>query len=439
MGLIPLGRIGGSQRPGLMLVVIALGGDTSLRSTDVAEAVQEISREHRVVLTLRNDPQKHLLARRRSPYQAALSNTPGVAARNLERELRQAMPDRNIAIQMTDMIVRLVPLGPSCSDTSADSVARLGWMVVQDWKGPHRCVPFPEPQRIIQFETIEAQIGAGAVLICPFGAAITTTESTGYGPRLGEVQIDGDMAAALLAERVGADLLMLLGDSEVECAHVEWPRGAALPLGASSNEALKRISLGTALMGPKTEAACRFIESTGKRAAIGALTQASEILRSDRGLQLTGKLTGAEVGRWPTVLVVDDNEVGVRLCRRVLEKQGYRVLTASDGLEAVWLGLSDSPDMIMLDCAMPGMTTLEAMRLIRKTKPDVPILITTVDPSPRNHERFIRAGAAQVMTAPFKLTDLITSAAKLTVHRGVQKPAWWDDFQIGNLPDAEGD
>ena len=419
-----------------MLVVMALGGDTSLRSTDVAQAVGTISREHTVVLTLRNAPDKHLLARRRIAYQP---NTPGEAAKSLELAIKQVVPDVTVVSLVTDMIVRLVPLGPSCSDTPADSVARLGWMVVQDWKGPHRCVPFPEPQRIIQIEAIEAQIGAGAVLICPFGAAITTTESTGYGPRLGEVQIDDDMAAALLAERIGADLLMLLGDSEVERADVEWPVGPAVPLGASSNEVLKRIALGTALMGSKTEAACRFIELTGKRAAIGALTQASEILHGDGGVQVIAKSTGAGVGRWPTVLVVDDYEVGVRLCRLVLEKQGYRVITASDGLEAVWLGLTDSPDMILLDCAMPGMTTLDAMRLIKKQKPDVPILIMTVDPSACNRGRFIGAGAAEVLSKPFKLTDLITSAAKLTVHRGVRKPLWWDDLQRGDRPGAEGD
>ena len=46
-----------------------------------------------------------------------------------------------------------------------------------------------------------------------------------------------------------------------------------------------------------------------------------------------------------TVLVADDNEVAQRLCRRVLEKAGHRVLTASDGLEAVNIALAEGPDM----------------------------------------------------------------------------------------------
>lgn len=424
-----------------MLVVIALSGDTSLQTTAVAEAVRAISREHAVVLTLSNVPRKPLLARRRKAYKAVSPDPREAAAQSLERVVTRAAPDRKVAAVETDMIVRLVTLGPSYPDRPEvrDSMARLGWMVVQDWKGLRRCIPFPEPQTIIQLETIEAEIGAGVLLICSFGAAITVTVSTGYGLRMGEVQIDEDMAAALLAERVGADLLMLLGDSEVERADVEWLRGPALPLGASTNDVLKRISAGTALMGRKTEAACRFIESTGQRAAIGPLTQASEILRGSKGVQVIAKSTGAGVGKWPTVLVVDDNEVGVRLCRRVLEKQGYRVLTASDGLEAVWLGLSDSPDLIVLDCAMPGLTSLDAIRLIKKQKPNVPILITTVDPSPSNRERLIAAGAAEVLSPPLKLIDLIASAAKLTVHRGVQKPAWWGNLQLGDRPDAQGE
>src|ERR1700681_2339280 len=48
-----------------------------------------------------------------------------------------------------------------------------------------------------------------------------------------------------------------------------------------------------------------------------------------------------------TVLVADDNEVAQRLCRRVLEKAGYQVLIASDGVEAVELALAELPDMIL--------------------------------------------------------------------------------------------
>jgi carbamate kinase len=415
-----------------MLVVMALGGNTPLRLIDVARAVRAIAAEHAVVVTHSNGPHARLLATTRNSDPTAPPSGPGVNARILEIVLAKEMPDRQIASRVTDVMVRLVPLGPHYADTDEGrgAMAGLGWMVVQDGTGFRRCIPTPEPQRIIQLEAIEALIGAGVLLICPFGAGIgagipiTECESV---PWRGAVPIDEDMAAALLAEQVGADLLMLLGNVDVGRAAVHWTRGAVPPLGASTHEALKRISLGPGLIGPKAEAACRFVESTGRRAAIGAVADAPEILRGDGGVQVVAEPAGTVdvggAGSPVTVLVVDDNEVATRLCRRVLEKAGYRVLTASDGLGAVSLALASSPDMILLDCAMPGMRSPEAMRLIRKQRPDIPIVIATVDPSAWNRQRYLAAGADGLLNKPFKLTDLTAMVAKITANRGLQKPS----------------
>jgi carbamate kinase len=270
-----------------MLVVMALGGNTPLRLADAARAIPAIAGEHAVVVTYSNGPHARLLAKRTESYQAVLPTTPGANARILERVLEKEMPGRKIASLVTEVEVRLVPVGPHYVDTpdGRGFVAALGWMVVQDGTGFRRCIPTPEPQRIIQLETISTLIEAGVLVICPFGEGIAITEAE-FGLRKGEVQIDEDLAAALLAEQVGADLLMLLGNVDIERAEVDWPRGTAPPLGASTDDALRRISFGPGLMGPKAEAACRFVESTGKRAAIGALAQAPEILRGDRGVQV---------------------------------------------------------------------------------------------------------------------------------------------------------
>ena len=67
-------------------------------------------------------------------------------------------------------------------------------------------------------------------------------------------------------------------------------------------------------------------------------------------------------GRSVTVLVADDNEVSQRLCRAVLEKAGYKVLIASNGVEAVSLALANSPEVILLDDAMPGFDSPWATR-----------------------------------------------------------------------------
>ena len=323
-----------------MLVVMALGGDTPLRLVDARRAIAAIAGEHAVVVTHSNGPRTRLLARGTESDHAAVPTKPGANARLVKGVLEKEMPGRKIASVVTDVEVRLMPMGPRYVETPDGGrfVAALGWMVAQDGAGYRRCIPTFEPQRIIQLETIKAQIEAGVLLICTFGAGIAAMES-GFGLRAGDLQIDEDMAAALLAEQVGADLLMLLGNVAAERMYVEWPRWAAPPLGASTDDALRGISFGPGLMGPKAEAACRFVESTGKRAAIGALAQAPEILGGDQGVQVTAKLSGTAdvggVGRSVTVLIADDNDVVLRLCRRVLEKAGHRVLTAWDGLEAV--------------------------------------------------------------------------------------------------------
>ena len=107
-----------------------------------------------------------------------------------------------------------------------------------------------------------------------------------------------------------------------------------------------------------------------------------------------------------TVLVADDNEVAQRLCRRVLEKAGHRVLTASDGQEAVNIASADRPDIILMDVAMPGMDGLEAMRLIRERIPGMTIVVASAHSMASDRERFLAAGADDVLSKPFKLTEL---------------------------------
>jgi CheY-like chemotaxis protein len=108
-----------------------------------------------------------------------------------------------------------------------------------------------------------------------------------------------------------------------------------------------------------------------------------------------------------TVLVADDNEVAQRLCRRVLEKAGYPVLIAADGLQAVDIALGQRPSMILMDVAMPGIDGLEAMRRIKGEVPSMPIVIASAHSMASDRERFLAAGADNVLSKPFRLADLI--------------------------------
>src|SRR2546421_9782437 len=109
------------------------------------------------------------------------------------------------------------------------------------------------------------------------------------------------------------------------------------------------------------------------------------------------------------VLVADDNEVAQRLCKRVLEKAGYAVLIAADGLQAVDIALSQRPAMILMDVAMPGIDGLEAMRRIKAEIPTMPIVIASAHSMARDRERFLAAGADNGLSQPLTRAALISN------------------------------
>ena len=119
-----------------------------------------------------------------------------------------------------------------------------------------------------------------------------------------------------------------------------------------------------------------------------------------------------------TVLVADDNDVAQRLCRRVLEKAGYSVLIAEDGLQAVEMALSQRPAMILMDVAMPGIDGIEAMKRIKAELPSQPIVIASAHSMASDRERFLAAGADDILSKPFRLADLVAIVAKLTANSG---------------------
>jgi CheY-like chemotaxis protein len=118
-----------------------------------------------------------------------------------------------------------------------------------------------------------------------------------------------------------------------------------------------------------------------------------------------------------TVLVADDNDVAQRLCKRVLEKAGYNVLIAVDGLQAVDMAMSQRPAMILMDVAMPGIDGIEAMKRIKAEIPNQPIVIASAHSMASDRERFLAAGADDILSKPFRLADLVAIVGKLTAGR----------------------
>jgi len=105
------------------------------------------------------------------------------------------------------------------------------------------------------------------------------------------------------------------------------------------------------------------------------------------------------------VLVVDDDRKTVELVKLYLNRDGYRVLTAYDGVEALRLARESHPDLIVLDLMLPGINGLEICRTIR-SESDVPIIMLTARTTDEDKLTGLDLGADDYVTKPFSPREL---------------------------------
>jgi two-component system alkaline phosphatase synthesis response regulator PhoP len=105
------------------------------------------------------------------------------------------------------------------------------------------------------------------------------------------------------------------------------------------------------------------------------------------------------------VLVVDDDAKTVELVRLYLNRDGYRVFTASDGIEALRLAREGHPDLIVLDVMLPGVDGLAVCRTLR-AESDVPIIMLTARTTDQDKLDGLDLGADDYVTKPFSPREL---------------------------------
>ncbi|MFC1917680.1 response regulator transcription factor [Chloroflexota bacterium] len=105
------------------------------------------------------------------------------------------------------------------------------------------------------------------------------------------------------------------------------------------------------------------------------------------------------------VLVVDDDARTVELVKLYLNRDGYKVLTAYDGIEALRIARDGHPDLIVLDLMLPGMDGLEVCRKLRKES-DVPIIMLTARITDEDKLTGLGSGADDYVTKPFSPREL---------------------------------
>ena len=307
-----------------MRILIALGGNALLRRGQIpdsenqqanietaARAIAAVAREHEVIVTHGNGPQVGLLALESAadhalthpyPLDVLGAETQGMIGYLLAQALRNELPQgREVATVVTETLVSgtdpafAAPtkfVGPVYGKEEAEHLAaERGYTIAQDGPNWRRVVASPEPQGIVEAQTIRAMIADGILVICAGGGGAPVVRDQSTSTLRGvEAVVDKDLTAEVLAELLDADMLVLLTD----VPNVQRGYGTDHPenLRTTTPDELAADHFAAGSMGPKIEAACRFVAMTGRPAAIGALDDAPAVIRGEAGTRIQASPAG---------------------------------------------------------------------------------------------------------------------------------------------------
>ena len=295
-----------------MKIVAALGGNALLlrgespdsdaqerHVRDAARALAPLATKHELVITHGNGPQVGVLALESAadaalshpyPFDALVAETQGLIGNWLVGAIERASSAR-AACLLTRTVVDAGDLGfedptkfvgPVYTEDEATRLAHeRGWQVRQDGASWRRVVASPEPVDILEIPEIDLLLWHGDVVVCAGGGGIPIVRDDDGSWRDVEAVVDKDLTAAVLAHKLQADALLLLTD--VANVEVGWGTPKASPIKRATVAELRELGLPAGSMGPKVEAACRFVEGGGRLAAIGRLEDAVALLSGRAG------------------------------------------------------------------------------------------------------------------------------------------------------------
>jgi carbamate kinase len=301
------------------LAVVALGGnallqrgqpataDNQLRSARVAAAaLATVAQRTRLLVTHGNGPQVGLLALKEdaygdgAPYPLDIldAESEGQIGYVVELELDNAIPHQPTVTVITRVLVEADDpafasptkfIGPVYeADHARALAAERGWTVKADGDWWRRVVPSPDPKQIIQLDAIRRLVDGGFLVVCVGGGGVPVI-ANGDGHVGIEAVIDKDLASSLLAVGVEADVLVLATD--VDAVYTGWDTPDRRALSTVTPALLRAQSFAAGSMGPKVEAVCRFVEATGRRAAIGRLDELPGLIDGTAGTQVSTDFT----------------------------------------------------------------------------------------------------------------------------------------------------
>jgi len=307
--------------------VIALGGNaissaqghgtleeqrTAVRDS-AAQIAEIIADGRRVVLTHGNGPQVGALLLQQElssgdvppmPLDVCVAMTQGQIGYLYQQALRRSFDDRDIAQPVASVATQVIvdpedgafdrpskPIGPFYSEAEAEQLANQPDDVIkkvgQGERPYRRVVPSPDPLEIVEVANIASMVANDQLVIACGGGGVPVVRRGAQLEGIDAV-IDKDLATERLASSLEAETLMILTDVE----------RVALRYGTPEQRDLNQLSLADARrhladgefpqgsMGPKVEAAVRFLENGGQRAVITSLERAREALDGEAGTEI---------------------------------------------------------------------------------------------------------------------------------------------------------
>jgi carbamate kinase len=249
---------------------------------------------HRIVITHGNGPQVGFMALRSElskeqihevPLDSIVANTQGSLGYMIQRALGEEFRRRKFKHEVVSIITEVEvdpdddafghptkPIGRFYTEDEADVLAmERGWdMVLVQHRGWRRVVPSPAPVKIVQLPTIQRLLDQGVTVVCCGGGGIPVVREQDGSIRGMEAVIDKDRVSALLAVRMGVKRLFLTTGTDAiyrDFATENEEKLACISV-AEIREMAESGQFPPGSMGPKVEAAVRFIVHGGEQAVV---------------------------------------------------------------------------------------------------------------------------------------------------------------------------
>ena len=305
-----------------MRIVVALGGNALLKRGEpmtaqnqsanirlAAEQLAKVKPKNELIISHGNGPQVGLLALQHAAYYAQdikiepypldvlVSQTVGMIGYMLQQELTNLLPETPTQTLVTQVIVDehdpafskpSKPIGQVYTQAEAEKLAaEKGWTVMPDGQYYRRAVPSPKPQDVTGINAVKALLAQDHIVICGGGGGVPCVKNA-QGQLTGvEAVVDKDLATAVIANQLDADLFIIATDVNATC--VNFQKEGERKIAKANPAALEALSAEFAAgsMGPKVQAVINFVKATGKDAAIGSLADIEDIVAGKAGTRVS--------------------------------------------------------------------------------------------------------------------------------------------------------